>query len=481
MLESYDMNESHQERMEKIVSLCKRRGFIFPSSEIYGGFTGVYDYGHYGTLLFNNVKAEWWKNMVQTRLDIVALDSAIFMHPTTWKASGHLDSFGDPQIDCRKCKSRFRADHVLEEFGINADKQPIDVVNSELDKLRAEKKLVCTNCGSADLTEAKDFNLLVRTNFGSPVGDLRTLPEENISYPRGETCQGIYLEYKNTIDSLHPKLPFGIAQIGKAFRNEIVAKQFVFRTREFEQMEMQYFHHPSQTKDIFEAWHKDRWNFYLDYGIPESKLNWHKHDKLAHYASEAYDIEYNYAMLGGFKELEGVHARGDWDLSQHSKFSGQDLSYFDEATKERFVPHIVETSVGVARMTLAFLDNAYTEEEVGEPDENGVCDTRVVMKLDKRIAPVKVAVLPLSKKEELAGPAKEIWKTLSKKMFVEYDDTQSIGKRYRRQDEIGTPYCVTVDFDTLTDNSVTVRDRDTMTQERVEINNLVQYFNEKLG
>lgn len=462
--------------MEKIVSLCKRRGFIFPSSEIYGGFSGVYDYGHYGTLLFDNVKNEWWKAMVQTRMDIVALDSAIFMHPTTWKASGHLDSFGDPQIDCRKCKSRFRADHVLEGFGVNADKQPLNVVNAELDTLRAEKKLVCDNCGSADLTEARDFNLLVRTNFGSPVGDLQTLPEEYITYPRGETCQGIYLEYKNTIDSLHPKLPFGIAQIGKAFRNEIVAKQFVFRTREFEQMEMQYFHHPSQTKEIFEKWHKDRWSFYLEYGIPEAKLNWHKHDKLAHYASEAYDIEYNYAMLGGFKELEGVHARGDWDLSQHSKFSGVDLSYFDEATKERFIPHIVETSVGVARMTLAFLDNAYTEEEIGEKDENGVQDTRIVLKLDKRLSPVKVAILPLSKKEELSSVAKEIWKTLSKRMFVEYDDTQSIGKRYRRQDEIGTPYCVTVDFDTLTDGAVTVRDRDTMKQERVKLVDLEAYF-----
>lgn len=429
----------------------------------------MYDYGHYGTLLFNNVKNEWWKKVVQERMDMVALDSAIFMHPTTWRASGHLESFGDPQIDCRKCKSRFRADHVLEEFGINADKQPLEVVNSELDKLRAEKKLVCSNCSSTDLTEAKDFNLLVRTNFGSPIGDLKTLPEEYITYPRGETCQGIYLEYKNTIDSIHPKLPFGIAQIGKAFRNEIVAKQFVFRTREFEQMEMQYFHHPSQTKDLFEEWHKERWAFYLDYGIPEAKLNWHKHDKLAHYASDAYDIEYNYAMLGGFKELEGVHARGDWDLSQHAKFSGQDLSYFDEATKERFTPHIVETSVGVARMALAFLDNAYTEEVVGE-------DTRVVLKLDRRIAPVKVAILPLSKKEELSAPAKELWKKLSKRMFVEYDDTQSIGKRYRRQDEIGTPYCVTVDFDTLTDNAVTVRDRDTMEQVRIPLTDLEPYL-----
>lgn len=460
-----------QSRMEAIVSLCKRRGFIFPSSEIYGGFSGVYDYGHYGTLLLQNVKQAWQKNMAQERMDVVLLDSAIFMHPTAWKASGHVDGFNDPQIDCRKCKARFRADHILESFGILADKQPVAFINAELDKLRTDKKLVCANCGSADVTEARVFSLMVKSNLGSPVDILN---EENVVYLRPETCGGIYLEYKNTIDSLHPKLPFGIAQIGKAFRNEITAKQFIFRTREFEQMEMQYFHHFSQTTSIFEQWHKDRWAFYLDYGIPENKLNWYKHEKLAHYASEAYDIEYNYAMLGGFKELEGVHARGDFDLTQHGKFSGVDLSYFDEAAKERFVPHIVETSVGVARMTLAFLDNAYTEEDV-----NG--ETRVVLKFDKRLAPVKVAVLPLSKKEELSGLAKEIWKTLSKKMFVEYDETQSIGKRYRRQDEIGTPYCVTVDFDTLTDNAVTVRDRDTMEQVRIPIAELDQYFNKNLG
>lgn len=457
--------------MEAIVSLCKRRGFIFPSSEIYGGFSGVYDYGHYGTLLIQNIKKAWQKNIAQERMDVVLLDSAIFMHPAAWKASGHVDGFNDPQIDCRKCKSRFRADHILESFGVNADKQSLEFINTELDKLRAEKKLVCSNCKSADVTEAKVFSLMVKSNLGSPTD---ALTEENVVYLRPETCGGIYLEYKNTLDSLHPKLPFGIAQIGKAFRNEIVAKQFVFRTREFEQMEMQYFHHQSQTGEIFEQWHKDRWAFYLEYGIPEEKLKWYKHEKLAHYASEAYDIEYNYAMLGGFKEMEGVHARGDWDLTQHAKFSAQDLSYFDEATKERFVPHIVETSVGVARMTLAFIDNAYTEEVVGE-------ETRVVLKFDKRLAPVKVAVLPLSKKEELAGPAKEIWKTLSKKFFVEYDDTQSIGKRYRRQDEIGTPYCVTVDFDTLTDNAVTVRDRDTMEQVRIPIADLAKYFNENLA
>lgn len=465
------MNTESQVRMEAIVSLCKRRGFIFPSSEIYGGFSGVYDYGHYGTLLLNNVKNAWQKSVAQERLDVFLLDSAIFMHPTAWKASGHVDGFNDPQIDCRKCKSRFRADHVLESFGVQGDKQTLEFINTELDKLRTEKKLVCTNCGSTDVTEAKVFSLMVKSNLGSPTD---ALTEENVVYLRPETCGGIYLEYKNTIDSLHPKLPFGIAQIGKAFRNEIVAKQFVFRTREFEQMEMQYFHHPSQTAAIFDDWHKERWAFYLNYGIPESKLKWYKHEKLAHYASDAYDIEYNYAMLGGFKEMEGIHARGDWDLTQHAKFSGQDLSYFDEATKERFTPHIVETSVGVARMTLAFIDNAYTEEVAND-------ETRVVLKFDKRLAPVKVAVLPLSKKEELSGPAKEIWKTLSKKFFVEYDDTQSIGKRYRRQDEIGTPYCVTVDFDTLTDNAVTVRDRDTMEQVRIKIVDLSNYFEESLA
>jgi glycyl-tRNA synthetase len=473
--------EESKDRFEEIVSYLKMRGFIFPSSEIYGGMAGIYDYGHYGYLLAQNVKDAWMKSMIQERDDIVALDSAIFMHPTTWKASGHVDGFNDPQIDCRKCKSRFRADHILEDFGINADKQSIEFVNAELDKLRVEKKLTCSNCKSADLTEARVFSLMVKSNLGSPVD---MLTDENVVYLRPETCGGIYLEYKNTVDSLHPKLPFGIAQVGKAFRNEIAAKQYIFRTREFEQMEMQYFFNPkgddnNATKNIFEAWHKTRWEFYLDYGIDAKNLNWHKHEKLAHYASDAYDIEYNYSMLGGFKELEGVHARGDWDLSQHSKFSGVDLSYFDEATKERFTPHIVETSVGVARMMLAFIDQAYTTEKVGD-------DERVVLKLDKRLSPIKIAVLPLSKKEPLQAKAQEIISTLRKNWMCEYDETQSVGKRYRRNDEIGTPYCVTVDFDTLDSasenfDSVTVRDRDTMLQERIKISDLKAYFAEKLA
>ena len=319
---------------------------------------------------------------------------------------------------------------------------------------------------------------MVKSNLGSPTD---TLSEDNVVYLRPETCGGIYLEYKNTLDALHPKIPFGIAQIGKAFRNEIVTKQFVFRTREFEQMEMQYFFNPKadegkSTEIIFKHWQEYRWAFYLEYGIKKENIKWYKHEKLAHYASDAYDVEYKYNMLGGeFKELEGIHARGDWDLSQHSKFSGKDLSYFDEATRERFIPHIVETSVGVARMMLAFVDNAYTKEEVNDGEE------RIVLKLDNRLSPVKVAILPLMKKEELSIPAKNIWKDLSKKYFCEFDMSGSIGKRYRRQDEIGTPYCLTFDYDSIVNESVTVRDRDTMTQERVKITDLKKYLEEKLG
>ena len=475
------MKENTKEKndlMQEVIAFLKSRGFVFPSSEIYGGFNGVYDYGHYGYLLIQNIKSAWMKSMIQEREDVVSLDSGIFMHPLAWKASGHVDTFNDPQVDCKNCKARFRADHILEGFGVNADKQSLEFINTELDKLRVEKKLVCPACGKAELTLAKVFSLMVKSNLGSPTD---TLSEDNVVYLRPETCGGIYLEYKNTLDALHPKLPFGIAQIGKAFRNEIVTKQFVFRTREFEQMEMQYFFNPkvegeNATEKYFNEWKDYRWAFYLEYGIKKENIKWYKHEKLAHYASDAYDVEYKYNMLGGeFKELEGIHARGDWDLSQHSKFSGKDLSYFDEATRERFIPHIVETSVGVARMMLAFIDNAYTKEVVKEDEE------RIVLKLDNRLSPVKVAILPLMKKEELSVPAKNIWKDLSKKYFCEFDMSGSIGKRYRRQDEIGTPYCLTFDYDSITDESVTVRDRDTMTQERVKIADLKKYLEEKLG
>lgn len=457
--------------MEKIVSLCKRRGFVFPSSEIYGGFAAVYDYGHYGTLLKNNIRDAWQRHIVQLRDDVVGLDSAIFMHPMTWKASGHIDSFDDPQIDCKKCKNRMRADQVLESFGIDADKAPLDFINAELDKLRESKKLKCPNCGSTDITEAKRFSLMVKSNLGSPT---EALSEENVVYLRPETCGGIYLNYKNTLDSTRMKIPFGIAQVGKAFRNEIVARQFIFRTREFEQMELQYFLHPNDMKEKYEMWKKLRWDWYLEYGMDEKEIKWHKHEKLAHYASEAYDIEYNFKSIGGFKEVEGIHARGDWDLSQHAKFSGVDMSYLDEKTGEKFVPHIMETSVGLNRLFLMFIDSAYTEEKTGE-------DIRTVLKIDKRLAPIKVAVFPLMKnKPELVQKAKEIFDGLKTEFMCEFDDNGNVGKRYRRQDEIGTPYCVTVDFDSLEKGDVTVRDRDTMKQERIKISELEKYFWEKL-
>ncbi|MFH1455135.1 MAG: glycine--tRNA ligase [bacterium] len=455
-------------KMEDITSLCKRKGFIFQGSEIYGGLGGVYDYGHYGILLKNNIRDSWQKSMIQDRDDIFLLDSAIFMHPTTWIASGHVGNFDDPLIECRKCHNRMRADQVLESYGIVADKMPIDFINKELDKLREEKKLKCSVCGLSDITSAKKFSLMIKSNFGSPTDELK---EENIVYLRPETCGGIYLQYKNTLDSLHPKLPFGIAQIGKAFRNEIAAKSFIFRTREFEQMEMQYFIHKKDTEEKYEMWKGLRMKWYLENEIPQEKLKWYKHEKLAHYASDAYDIEYDYSCLGGFKEVEGIHARGDWDLSQHSKFSGVDLNYFDEENKERFTPHIIETSVGLARLMLMFLDNAYTEDSLGG-------EKRLFLKLPKQLAPIKIAVFPLLRnKPALVKKAKEIYEVLKKDFICEFDDNGNIGKRYRRQDEIGTPYCVTVDFETIEkDNMVTVRDRDTGNQERIKIEGLSEHF-----
>jgi glycyl-tRNA synthetase len=465
--------EKKDDMMQKIVSLCKRRGFVYPSSEIYGGFAAVYDYGPYGIELKNNLASAWWKHVVQMRRDVVGLDSGIFMHPTTWKASGHVEGFDDPQIDCRDCKTRMRADHMLEGFGIDADKMSADEINAQIEKLKTEKKeLKCVNCGGKNLTPAKKFSLMVKSNLGSPTD---ALSEENVVYLRPETCGGIYLNYKNVVASSRVKMPFGIAQIGKAFRNEIVARQFIFRTREFEQMEMQYFLHPKDMQAKYEDWKKARWNWYLEYGIKEKNLNWYKHAKLAHYAAEAYDIEYNYKALGGFKELEGIHQRGDWDLSQHQKFSGVDHSYTDPQTNEKFIPNIMETSVGLNRMLFAFIHEAYTEEEV-----NG--ETRVVLKFDRRLAPIKAAVFPLLKnKPELIKKANDVFDMLKADFMCEFDDNGNIGKRYRRQDEIGTPYCITVDFESLDNDDVTIRDRDTMEQTRVKIEELREYLKERLG
>ncbi len=452
--------------MEKIVSLCKRRGFVFPSSEIYGGFAAIYDFGPYGVELENAIKREWWKAMVQMREDIVGLDSAIFMHPKIWEASGHVAGFSDPLAECKSCHMRLRVDHLLEAIDVRADEKMSEV---EINKLFNEnkEKIKCPNCGKSDFTDARKFNLLVKSNLGNFTGDW----DKNPVYLRGETCQGIYVNFKNVMDSMRVKIPFGIAQIGKAFRNEITARQFIFRTREFEQMEMQYFTSPDQEMEEYEKLREYRWNFFLDLGLKAENLKWLKHENLVFYAKEAYDIEYKFPF--GFAELEGVHARGDYDLTQHGKFSGQSMLYADPASKEGYVPHVIESSGGVGRMVLAVLTESYTEETV-----NG--EKRIVMKFPKKLAPVKIAIFPLLRnKPELVQKAKEIFDELKKDFMCEFDDNGNIGKRYRRQDEIGTPYCVTVDFEALEDNSVTVRSRDTMKQTRVRIEGLKDYFEEK--
>lgn len=459
--------EKNEDLMNKIISLCKRRGFIFPSSEIYGGFSAIYDFGPYGVELENAIKKEWWKNMVQIREDIVGLDSSIFMSPKIWEASGHVAGFSDPLSECKECHARIRVDHLLESIGIQADEK---ISEEEINKIFSEnkEKIKCPECGKNNFTEVKKFNLLVKSNLGN----FTEKWEKEPVYLRGETCQGIYVNYKNVLDSTRVKIPFGIAQIGKAFRNEITARQFIFRTREFEQMEMQYFLKPEEEMKEYEKLKEYRWNFYLKLGIKKENLKWHKHENLVFYAQEAYDIEYKYPF--GFAELEGIHARGDYDLTQHSKFSGKELSYSDPVTGEKYLPHIVESSAGVGRTFLAVLCDAYSEEEVeGEK--------RIVLKLDKQLAPIKVAIFPLLKnKPELVKKAREVYAGLKSRYMCEFDDNGNIGKRYRRQDEIGTPYCVTVDFESLEKGDVTVRERDTMKQERISLKGLNEYFRDKL-
>lgn len=457
------------ELMKKIVSLAKRRGFVFPSSEIYGGFQSIYDYGPLGVLLKNNLKSAWWKSMVQERYDVVGLDGAIFTHPKVWSASGHVEAFADPLVDCKQCKKRHRADHLIEA---QAKEDMAGVSTEDLTKKIQEMKLKCPEC-EGELTEARTFNLLVKAYLGV------TEDAKSAAYLRGETCQTIYLNFHNVLQSTNKKLPLGIAQIGKAFRNEITPGNFIFRMREFEQMEMQYFVKPGASSKYFKEWKDARMKWVLEEaGLQEKNVRWRQHNEneRAHYAKDAWDIEYKFPF--GFKEIEGVHDRGDWDLSRHQKYSGNDLEYRDPETNEKYIPHIVETSIGADRLALTALIDAYNEELVPTADE-GKTETRVVMKFHKNIAPIKVAVLPLSKKETLTPKAKEVYGMLKSDFMAEYDETQSIGKRYRRQDEIGTPYCVTVDFETLEDNSVTVRDRDTMKQDRINIEELKAYLEEK--
>jgi len=462
------MKKEENKVLEKIVSLCKRRGFVFPSSEIYDGFAAVYDFGPYGVELANNIKQVWWRSMTQLRDDIVGLDSAIFMSPKVWEASGHVKGFADPLTECKKCHSRFRLDSMLEEAGVFADeKMSEDEINKIFDDNR--NKFTCINCGSQNFTPAKKFNLLVKSNLGNFTSNW----DEEPSYLRGETCQGIYVNYKNVIDSSRIKVPFGIAQIGKAFRNEITARQFIFRTREFEQMEMQYFVHPKDDLKYYEEWREARWQFYLDLGFKEENLRWHKHENLVFYAKEAYDIEYNFPF--GFKELEGLHARGDYDLSVHSKASGESLFYHDPLSNEKYIPHVVESSAGVGRTFLAVMTEFYKEENIDG-------DERIVLTLPPKLAPIKIAIFPLLKnKPDLVAKAKEIFNELKLVWRCEFDDNGNIGKRYRRQDEIGTPFCVTVDFDTLDKNEITVRERDSMKQEKIKVEELKNYFSKKIS
>lgn len=455
-------------KMEKIVSLCKRRGFVFPGSEIYGGMAGLYDFGPYGVELLNNLKSEWWRAHVYQRDDYVGIDSAMFKDPMVWDASGHTNGFSDPLSECRKCNTRIRVDKELNNIGISADEK---MSESDLQAIFEENKnkISCPKCGSHDFTPARAFNLLVKSNLGDFTNE-----GKNPVYLPGEACQGIYLNFKNVINSTRMQIPFGIAQIGKAFRNEISPRNFLFRTRELEQADTQYFVRPNENKEEYERIKKNRFDWYVGLGIDPKNLKFVQHENLVFYAKDAWDIEYNFPT--GFDELEGIHDRSDYDLTQHMKYSGTDLNYTDPHTGEKYIPWILETSVGMGRMFLAFVSEAYYEDELDG-------ETRVLLKLSPKIAPVKMAIFPLLKnKPELVEKAKEIYKTLKKKFgSVEFDDNGNIGKRYRRQDEIGTPFCITVDFDTVEKGAgVTIRDRDTGKQERILESELTHYISERI-
>jgi glycyl-tRNA synthetase len=446
--------------MDTIVNLAKRRGFAFQSSEIYGGIRSSYDYGPLGVELKNNIKKAWWRSIVQLRDDVVGQDAAIIMAPRVWEASGHLESFSDPLVECTNCHQRFREDHLIEAF------------EAKHGRLPATGELKCPNCGGGPFTDPRNFNLMFKTFMG-PVED-----NSAVVWLRPETAQGIFVDFPIIQQVSRKKVPFGIAQIGKAFRNEITPGNFIFRTREFEQMELEFFVEPGTDADWHQRWIDERLRWYLDLGLREENVRTREHgaEELAHYAKRAVDIEYRFPF--GWSELEGIANRADFDLSQHQKFSGQDLSYHDQETDTRYIPYVVEPSAGADRSALAFLVDAYREEEA--PTASGGTEKRTVLRFDPRLAPIKVAVLPLSRNEQLNPMAREVAAPLRERWMIDYDDARSIGRRYRRQDEIGTPFCVTVDFDSLQDRAVTVRDRDTMTQDRVGVDRLVGYLEERL-
>jgi len=493
---------------KQIIAHAKEYGYIFPSSEIYDGLGAVYDYGQYGVELKNNIKQYWWRAMVQYHENIVGIDSAIFMHPTIWKASGHVDAFNDPLIDNKDSKKRYRADVLIEDYllkieekiekevekakkkfenfdedlfrktnpNILRSKEKIDAVSNRyaalmnasdfagIKSLIEELEIACPISGTKNWTDVRQFNLMFATQIGSVAEGADTI------YLRPETAQGIFVNFLNVYKTGRMKIPFGIAQIGKAFRNEIVARQFIFRMREFEQMEMQFFVRPGEELMWFDYWKEERKKWHLSLGICEEDYRFHDHDKLAHYANAATDIEFRFPF--GFKELEGIHSRTDFDLSQHEKYSGKKLRYFDPETNESYVPFVVETSIGVDRMFLAVLSHAYTEETLPNGTE------RVVLKIPAQLAPIKAAVLPLVKKDGLPEKAREIVDILKPKTMCQYDEKDAIGRRYRRQDAIGTPYCITVDNQTLEDNTVTIRERDSMMQKRVIIEELLKVIND---
>ncbi|MDX9941271.1 MAG: glycine--tRNA ligase [Bacteroidales bacterium] len=489
----------------KIISHCKEYGFIFPSSEIYDGLSAVYDYGQNGAILKNNIKDYWWRSMVQYQENIVGIDSAIFMHPTVWKASGHVDAFNDPLIDNKDSKKRYRADVLIEDhleklnekiekdvvkaakrFGDSFDEamfrktnprvlenqEKIENINrrfvsaleeNRLDDVKAlieELGIVCPISGSRNWTDVRQFNLMFSTQMGSLSEDTNQI------FLRPETAQGIFVNYLNVQKTGRMKLPFGIAQIGKAFRNEIVARQFIFRMREFEQMEMQFFVKPGQEMEWYDYWKQERLRWHLALGIPAEKYRFHDHEKLAHYANAAADIEFEFPF--GFKELEGIHSRTDFDLGAHQQYSGKKLQYFDPETNESYVPYVVETSIGLDRTFLAILSFAYREEKLEDGSE------RVVLSIPPVLAPIKVAVLPLVKKDGMPEKAREVFDRLKYDYMCQYDEKDAIGRRYRRQDAIGTPYCITVDHQTLEDNTVTIRERDSMKQDRIAIDEIAQ-------
>lgn len=455
--------------MEKIISLAKNRGFVFQGSEIYGGLANTWDYGPLGIELKNNIKKAWWKKFIQESPYNVGLDSAIFMNPKTWEASGHVGNFSDPMMDCKNCKSRLRADKLIEEFYFNTKGEDIVVDGlpfEELEAIIARENIPCPDCKSHDFTNIRQFNLMFKTNQGVVENSTSEI------FLRPETAQGIFVNFKNVQRSMRKKLPFGIGQIGKSFRNEITPGNFIFRTREFEQMELEFFCEPGTDLEWQNFWKNYCKNWLLDLGMIENNIRLRDHDKeeLSHYSNATTDIEFKFPF--GWGELWGIADRTDYDLKQHMEHSNQDLSYQDLITKEKYVPYCIEPSVGVDRVLLAFLCNAYKEEEVGEND------TRTVLSLHPAIAPFKAAILPLSKK--LSEEAIKVYQELSKDFMVDFDETGSIGKRYRRQDEVGTPFCITFDFDSLEDNMVTIRDRDTMNQNRISINELKNYLSDKI-